>query len=83
VLTRSFCYEKIIFSNNEIALIYIKISMKTKKTKSQRIEVRVSSDTKALIEPAAHERGVTLSAFATGIYSCSRYLPLNHIDFPL
>ena len=41
--------------------------MKTKKTKSDRIEVRVSHDIKTLIERAARERGVSLSAFATAI----------------
>ncbi len=39
--------------------------MKTKTTKSDRIEVRVSPDTKALIERAAQERGISISAFAT------------------
>lgn len=41
--------------------------MKTKLTKSDRIEVRVSQKIKALIERAAQEKGLSVSAFATAI----------------
>lgn len=41
--------------------------MKAKTAKSDRIEVRVSNDIKVLIERAAREKGLSVSAFATAI----------------
>ncbi|HQO04379.1 MAG TPA: DUF1778 domain-containing protein, partial [Spirochaetota bacterium] len=41
--------------------------MKSKNNKNDRIDVRVSSDVKQLIEKAAQYRGLSISAFATAV----------------
>ena len=41
--------------------------MKSKNNKNDRIDVRVSSDVKQLIEKAAQYRGLSISAFATSV----------------